>query len=81
MAHDWTYVYSSPTAPTAHLLPEQHSPNSSMPALCGATPQSFRDPFWFGTGTQAEYDRADALPVCENCSKHRRKMQNAKTLG
>lgn len=36
-------------------------------ARCGAAPQYFSD--WYGTGSQAEYERAEALPRCARCVK------------
>lgn len=50
----------------AHLLPWSADPNYSVPAICG------RLPFWtawMGTGSQNEYEKAAALPLCLDCRR------------
>lgn len=40
--------------------------NGTYPdAVCGVGPQWPSD--WYGTGTQAEYERAERLPRCQRC--------------
>lgn len=34
-------------------------------AACG----TYGGGWWLGTGDQAEYEKAEALPVCRNCAK------------
>lgn len=45
-----------------------HGVTSGTPAICGVVPAFLGD--WYGTGTQAEYERASTLPVCGHC-RHR----------
>lgn len=52
----------------AHLLP-----HGRRTALCGRSPVWHSD--WYGTGSQAEYEKAAALPLCAYCAK--RAEQNA----
>ena len=37
----------------------------SYTAVCGTSPTWFD--FWYGTGTQSEYERADRMPPCWRC--------------
>ena len=61
--------YTSPTAQSVHLLPpfEFATPDRTPTALCGKWMWTASD--WFGSGSQSEYDRAAALPVCKTCAK------------
>jgi len=47
-----------------HLLDRDQSPNNDLPALCG---RETRQGFWWGTGTEREYDQARAMPLCLAC--------------
>jgi hypothetical protein len=61
---DTTRVYM-PEGRVAHLLDAGlASPNSCDESLCG---KRTADGFWYGTGSQAEYDEAERLPVCRAC--------------
>jgi hypothetical protein len=62
-------VYTSPHSRRVHVLGFGDGPNDRVAALCGVTP-----PFgtgWLGTGSQREYDRVAALPLCKRCSAKR----------
>lgn len=63
-----TRVYAK-GARIGHLLCDWHSPNNeASQAICGKrTPEAA--PLWFGTGCQAELDRAKVLPLCLACHK------------
>lgn len=66
-ADDCTRVYSR-TGAKAHLLTPLASPNAGYPAaLCGLSPQWFES--WYGTGTQAEHEKAESLPLCKRCEQ------------
>lgn len=56
-----------PHGEVAHLLTGDTSPNSELPAACGVSPGV--GGYWFGTGTQDEYDRAERLPTCQGCER------------
>lgn len=58
--------------------------SSARGALCGHRPAN-QAGLWLGSGTQAEYERAAALPLCPRCSRaaargllHRRFRPGAK---
>lgn len=53
---------------TTHLLASWESPNEGAASLCGAKPGE--DEFWYGTGTQDEWDLAELLPTCLECRMH-----------
>lgn len=36
-------------------------------ALCGVSPLWYSPDGWFGTGSQAEYERRATLPACRRC--------------
>lgn len=64
-----TRVYMTGSA-VAHLLPWSASANDSGESLCGRSPWPG---YWFGTGSQDEYEKANTLPLCMGCaSKIRR---------
>lgn len=49
----------------AHVLPDWASPNNrAEEALCGRSPWPG---YWFGTGTQDEYEKARDLRLCVAC--------------
>jgi hypothetical protein len=54
----------------SHLLPFGYSPNSSLPAICGASPPL--GVTWYGTGAQDEIERVEALPTCRKCAPSER---------
>lgn len=60
------YLY---TSRVHHLVHQGHSPSSGYPALCGRSPDLFC--YWWGTGTQSEYERAEELPLCKPCGAAR----------
>lgn len=62
-ADDCAKVYT-PSGRVAHLRPPDYSITGAKPVLC---PQSLPWGGWLGTGSQAEYDRAAALPACKAC--------------
>ena len=53
-----------PYGGVTHLLDRDQSPNDDRPALCG---MECRSGLWWGTGTEAEYDQARAMPLCLRC--------------
>lgn len=57
---DYRRVYL-PSGRRAHLSP----PFSARSGLCAIAPEWPAD--WLGTGSQDEYDRAAALPLCRRC--------------
>lgn len=61
---DSTRVYTR-TGVVVHLLPSYSSPNSNDAALCGTEPGEY----WYGTGTQDEYELAERLPLCRGCER------------
>ena len=65
-ADDYTLVYLR-TGSVSHQLSPWASPNSYLPAACGASPQ-WPD-LWRGTGDQRETDRAASLPLCKRCKR------------
>jgi hypothetical protein len=54
-----------PYGNVTHLLTRDQSPNDDLPALCGRESMSG---FWWGTGTEREYDQARAMPLCLCCA-------------
>lgn len=60
----FTRVYMAHAA-TAHLISPDESVSDVPRALCKIRPYLGRS--WFGTGSQAEYDKAAALPLCPRC--------------
>jgi len=38
-------------------------------ACCGRRPVWYSAEGWLGTGSQAEYERATALPLCKACAR------------
>jgi transposase len=61
---DWDRMY---TARTAHLVRRTHY--GSRVSACGRFPWPNE---WLGTGSQDEYERAAALPLCKLCEKETR---------
>lgn len=68
----YAFRYVSPHATTKHAIRknpgsgvEKLSPNRA--AQCGRSPVWFSPQGWMGTGSQEEYERNDALPVCKRC--------------
>jgi hypothetical protein len=60
-------VYA-PNGKMTHLLPPGDRPSVGYPvALCRRPPPLFTS--WLGTGSQAEYDHAAALPACPRCER------------
>lgn len=59
-----TRVYMT-SAKTAHLVFPDTTPSAAPRALCQIRPYMGRS--WFGTGDQAEYEKASALPLCARC--------------
>ncbi len=53
----------------AHLVP--YYSQLSDRALCGFAVYSAKLD-WFGSGSQAERDVAEKLPLCKNCAKKQR---------
>jgi len=47
-----------------HILKPQASPNAYSDALCG---RSSWPQYWFGTGSQAEWERARSQELCTSC--------------
>jgi hypothetical protein len=59
-----TRVYTF-TGKVAHLVAVGGSPSLHRPpALCGREAGT-----WLGTGSQAEYEKAAALPTCRFCAE------------
>jgi hypothetical protein len=60
--------YTGRRPKVAHLLHESniasHSANQWYTVACGLSGD-----MWQGTGSQDEYETADALPICRNCTK------------
>jgi len=52
----------------AHLL-DVHSYTFSATALCGQDTGMLSISGWLGTGSQREYERAEALPLCRACER------------
>lgn len=67
IADELTRVYGSRSSRVAHILVSWGSPNAYSPALCGTSPDY--SGCWFGTGSQAERDRADGLRLCAHCAR------------
>lgn len=63
---DCTRVYM-PSAKTAHLVFADTSLDGAPRALCRIRPYLGRS--WHGTGSQGEYERAAALPLCTRCAE------------
>jgi hypothetical protein len=64
-AADCTRVYT-PHGKLAHLLgPFESASLGYAFSLCRRQPRLFGA--WFGTGTQAEHERAAELPLCGRC--------------
>jgi hypothetical protein len=60
-----TRVYT-PYGKMAHLLPLGDRATAGYPvALCRRSPALFDS--WLGTGSQGEYEKAAALPLCKRC--------------
>ena len=58
-------VYA-PRGKMAHLLPPGDQPTAGRPpALCLLYPRL--GTAWLGTGSQKEYEKAAALPLCGRC--------------
>lgn len=70
----WRRVYT-PQGKRTHLLAPQHSPNTTESALCGRSP-GFGD-FWWGTGSQDEYDTAKQQELCSQCTHAFEKLQES----
>lgn len=60
------YRRYTPGGKVAHLIPETDWQHDFPTALCGWWGQQT---YWRGSGTQAEYDQAAALPTCRSCAK------------
>lgn len=54
----------SPNGRTAHLIDEADVGKPMQQTLCGRIES---DAWWYGTGSQDEYDRAASLPTCKRC--------------
>lgn len=50
-----------------HAFVDWGEVTARTPALCGVLPSFLGD--WYGTGTQAEYERAASLRTCEHCRR------------
>ena len=57
--HNWTRVYRR-NAREAHIQEVIYSAHVRAP-------RSWDEGGWYGTGSQEEYDRAQALPLCPKC--------------
>ena len=60
-----------------HLLTRDQSPNDDLPALCG---RETKQGFWWGTGTEREYDQARAMPLCRDCAEQAKPSINPLTI-
>lgn len=59
----------TPGGTVAHLVDDadwDRVPGGVVTALCGWWGQQT---YWRGSGSQAEYDRAAALPTCRKCAQ------------
>lgn len=61
------YLYSGRVS---HILQPQDKLNDFpyTPALCGRAPEFGL--YWYGEGSQDEYDEAERRPVCKRCLAH-----------
>jgi len=57
----------APTGKVAHLLRPHYYGDHVSTVLCGLW--AWHASWWRGTGSQDEYERAAALPVCKNCER------------
>jgi hypothetical protein len=68
---NYRFRYTSPQSKTKHAVrtkigsDEIASDYASAP--CGRSPVWFSPVGWMGTGSQEEYERNDALPLCKRC--------------
>lgn len=67
-----TRVYTI-TGKRAHLLDIRQRPDSWASALCGLSP-IWHTP-WLGTGSQAEHEKAAALPTCKYCAQQAERIK------
>lgn len=57
----------APNGTVAHLVRPSWHPHVHPAAVCGLSgPRSW---WWRGTGSQDEYERAEALPTCKTCER------------
>lgn len=69
----YVFRYLGPTAKVKHAIRRNigsasEALHSNRSAQCGRSPVWFAPPpGWYGTGTQEEYEKNDALPVCKRC--------------
>lgn len=63
---DVTQVYFGPGSAVSHLMNDTDLLGPVSPASCGRRPSLFG---WYGTGCQAERDRAAKLPLCTGCQQ------------
>lgn len=56
--YNWKYVYGGSVK---HALP----PGTETRALCGV--EQFNSDWWFGSGSQKEYEKLESLRKCRNC--------------
>lgn len=63
---DYTRVFDDTNATQAHLLALDGSPNLDDRAECGHTPAQG---FWYGSGSQDEFDEARELRLCSLCKR------------
>jgi hypothetical protein len=56
------------TGKRAHVLRFGTGPSDGRAAECSLFPMW--GTYWYGTGTQAEWERARALPLCKRCAEH-----------
>lgn len=61
--YEWRYLERGTTT---HAVGPAGNPPRTF-ALCGVGPAWSAAYGWFGTGTQTEYDRVEALPKCKRC--------------
>lgn len=71
--HEWADLVYLPHSRVAHIRPWTRTTESS---LCGFVSPPLLDS-WRGTGSQAEYDKAQSLPLCRRC-KQAAEQQNRK---
>lgn len=54
----------TPTGTVAHIVKPNLFDHDILVAPCGLAAHSA---WWRGTGSQTEYDKAKALPLCKTC--------------
>lgn len=63
LEYEWHYV---PRGKVTHAR-KRRSGGLDGTARCGTAPAWYEPIDWHGTGSQAEYERAAALPKCRRC--------------